>query len=221
MNLGKEFSKGLVAENPVLRLALGLCPALAVSSSVENALGMGISVIFVLTMSNLLVSLLRKVIPAKIRIPVYIVIIATFVTVVEMVMAAFAPGLFRALGIFVPLIVVNCIILGRAEAYASKNTVWPAIIDAWGMGVGFTFALVMIAAVREVLGNGTFLNIPVAPVGFEPVLLMMLAPGAFITMGLLLALFNLRDDKKAKKLKDEVVKRAGFITQQPKTEGGN
>ena len=220
MNLKNVFTRGLVAENPVLRLALGLCPALAVSSSVENAIGMGVSVIFVLTMSNLIVSLLRKVIPAKIRIPIYIVIIATFVTVVEMVMAAFAPALFRSLGIFVPLIVVNCVILGRAEAYASKNTVWPALIDAWGMGVGFTFALVMIAAVREVLGNGTFLNIPVVPVGFEPVLLMMLAPGAFITMGILLAAFNWGDDIKAKKLKDQVVKRAGFVTQQPKTEGG-
>ncbi|MCB2210903.1 electron transport complex subunit E [bacterium] len=214
MNLGKEFSKGLIAENPVLRLALGLCPALAVSSSVFNAIGMGVSVIFVLTMSNLIVSLVRKGVPAKIRIPVYIVIIATFVTIVEMVMAAYAPALFRSLGIFVPLIVVNCIILGRAEGFASKNTVLPSIIDAWGMGVGFTLALVMIATVREILGNGTWFGIPVAPGGFEPVLLMMLAPGAFITMGLLLAMFNWRDEVKAKKLKDEVVKRAGFITQQ-------
>ncbi len=221
MNLRQEFTKGLVAENPVLRLALGLCPSLAVSSSVENALGMGISVVFVLTMSNLIISLMRNIIPAKIRIPIYIVIIATFVTIVEMIMAAYQPALFRALGIFVPLIVVNCIILGRAEAFASKNSIWPAIIDAWGMGVGFTFALVMIATVREILGNGTWLNMPVAPAGFEPVLLMMLAPGAFITMGLILAMFNWSDDAKAKKLKDAVIKRAGFITEQPKTERSN
>ncbi len=220
MNLGKEFSKGLIAENPVLRLALGLCPALAVSSSVFNAIGMGVSVIFVLTMSNLIVSLVRKGVPAKIRIPVYIVIIATFVTIVEMVMAAYAPALFRALGIFVPLIVVNCIILGRAEGFASKQTVLPSIIDAWGMGVGFTLALTMIATVREILGNGTWFGIPVAPGGFEPVLLMMLAPGAFITMGLLLALFNWRDEVKAKKMKDEVVKRAGFVTEKPVQAGG-
>ncbi|MBS1262399.1 MAG: Electron transport complex subunit RnfE [Calditrichaeota bacterium] len=221
MKLGHEFSKGLIEDNPVLRLALGLCPALAVSSSVFNAIGMGIAVIFVLTMSNLIVSVIRKGVPQKIRIPVYIVIIATFVTVVEMVMAAFRPDLFKALGIFVPLIVVNCIILGRAEGFASKHGVLASLLDAWGMGIGFTFALVLIATVREILGNGTWFGIPLTGPGFEPVLLMMLAPGAFITMGFLLALFNWRDEAKAKRLKDRVVKRAGFITRQPiRPEGG-
>ncbi len=209
-NMTTEFTKGLVKDNPVLRLALGLCPALAVSSSVNNALGMGVSVIFVLTMSNLLVSLLRNYVPAKIRIPIYIVIIATFVTIVEMVMAAYAPALFKSLGIFVPLIVVNCVILGRAEGFASKNRVWRSVVDAWGMGVGFTFALVLIATMREVLGNGTWLGITVAPDGFEPVLLMMLAPGAFIAMGLILGIFNALDERKAQRLKQEVIRRAGF-----------
>ncbi len=210
MSMTSEFTKGLIKDNPVLRLALGLCPALAVSSSVFNGIGMGISVIFVLIMSNLLISLMRKGIPAKIRIPVFIVVIATFVTVVEMVMQAFQPALFRNLGIFVPLIVVNCIILGRAEAFASRNDPLISIIDGVGMGVGFTFALVLIATVREVLGNGTWLGITVVPSGFEPVLLMMLAPGAFITMGFILAVFNWMDVAKAKRLKEMLLRQSGF-----------
>ncbi len=210
MSMTSEFTKGLIKDNPVLRLALGLCPALAVSSSVFNGIGMGISVIFVLIMSNLLISLMRKGIPAKIRIPVFIVVIATFVTVVEMVMEAFQPALFRSLGIFVPLIVVNCIILGRAEAFASRNDPLISIIDGVGMGVGFTFALVLIATVREVLGNGTWLGITVVPSGFEPVLLMMLAPGAFITMGFILAVFNWMDVAKAKRLKEMLLRQSGF-----------
>ncbi|MBZ0264370.1 electron transport complex subunit E [bacterium] len=197
----KEFTKGLIKDNPVLRLALGLCPALAVSATVFDALGMGISVIFVLTMSNLIVSLMRKAVPPKIRIPIFIVVIATFVTIVEMVMAAYQPGLYQSLGIFVPLIVVNCVILARSEAFASKNSPFISIIDALGMGVGFTFALTMIATVREILGNGTWLGFTVAPSDFQPVLLMMLAPGAFITMGLILAWFNWMDDQKEKHLK--------------------
>ncbi len=220
MNLGHVFNRGLIEENPVLRLALGLCPALAVSSSVFNALGMGVSVLFVLTMSNLIVSLIRKGVPPKIRIPIFIVIIATFVTIVEMVMAAYAPALFKALGIFVPLIVVNCMILGRAEAWASKNGPVASLVDAWGMSVGFTFALVLIALVREVLGNGTIsipdpsnpvaaLAIQVVPGGFEPVLLFMLAPGAFITMGLWLGLFNWFDERKAEKKQQEAIQK-GF-----------
>jgi len=210
MNIREEFTKGFIKENPVLRLALGLCPALAVSSSVSNALGMGVSVIFVLVMSNLIVSLLRNVIPDKIRIPVFIVIIATFVTIVEMIMAAYQPELFKSLGIFVPLIVVNCVILGRAEAFASKNSPFVSIIDGIGMGIGFTFALVLIATAREILGNGTWLGISIMPSSFEPVLLMMLAPGAFISMGLILGLFNQLDEKKAAKLQNEVINRAGF-----------
>jgi H+/Na+-translocating ferredoxin:NAD+ oxidoreductase subunit E len=212
MSLKNELTKGFIKENPVLRLALGLCPALAVSSSVENALGMGVSVIFVLLMSNLIVSLIRSAVPAKIRIPIFIVIIATFVTVVEMVMAAYQPELFKSLGIFVPLIVVNCVILGRAEAFASKNSPLSSIVDAIGMGIGFTFALVMIATAREILGNGTWLGMSVMPENFEPVLLMMLAPGAFITMGMILALFNWLDDRKAKRIKGEEIKNSGFMT---------
>ncbi len=208
MNLGKELTRGIYTENPVLRLALGLCPALAVSSSVNNAIGMGVSVIFVLFMSNLLVSFIRKGVPAKIRIPIFIVVIATFVTVVEMVMAAYSPALFESLGIFVPLIVVNCVILGRAEAFASKQAPFASIIDAIVMGIGFTLALVAIASVREILGNGTWLEIQVIPDGFEPVLLMMLAPGAFITMGGWLALFNWFDERQAAKEKKNSIQRA-------------
>ncbi len=220
MSVASEFTKGFVKENPVLRLALGLCPALAVSGSVKNALGMGASVIFVLLMSNLIVSIVRKGVPSKIRIPIFIVIIATFVTIVEMVMHAYSPALFRSLGIFVPLIVVNCIILGRAEAFASKNNPFLSIIDALGMGLGFTFALVMIATVREILGNGTWLGIQIAPASYEPVLLMILAPGAFITMGFLLAMFNWMDEIKAKKQKDANVAKAGIKMKQLER-GGN
>ncbi len=210
MSVRSEFTKGLIKENPVLRLALGLCPSLAVSSSVENAIGMGISATFVLVMSNLLISLVRKGVPSKIRIPVYIVIIAAFVSIVEMVMAAYQPDLFRALGIFVPLIVVNCIILGRAEAFASKNTPLLSVVDGFGMGVGFTLALLVIATVREILGNGTWYGISVTPSGFEPVLLMMLAPGAFLTMGLVLGFVNWMDQRKAERDKMESVVKAGF-----------
>jgi electron transport complex protein RnfE len=210
VSLRSEFSKGLIKENPVLRLALGLCPALAVSSSVFNAIGMGLSATFVLVMSNLIVSLLRKWVPDKIRIPIYIVVIATFVTVVEMIMAAYQPALFKSLGIFVPLIVVNCIILGRAEAFASKNRPVLSIIDGFGMGAGFTLALVMIATVREILGNGTWFGISITPASFEPVLLFMLAPGAFITMGLLLGLFNWLDQRKADQLQRDTLEKAGY-----------
>ncbi|MFH0883043.1 MAG: electron transport complex subunit E [bacterium] len=210
MSMRSEFTKGLIKENPVLRLALGLCPSLAVSSSVENAVGMGISATFVLVMSNFLISIVRKAVPDKIRIPVYIVIIAAFVSIVEMVMAAYQPDLFRALGIFVPLIVVNCIILGRAEAFASKNAPLLSVIDGLGMGAGFTLALIVIATVREILGNGTWLGISVTPVGFEPVLLLMLAPGAFITMGLVLGFVNWMDQRKAEKEKMESAMKAGF-----------
>jgi len=210
MSMRSEFTKGLIKENPVLRLALGLCPSLAVSSSMENAIGMGLSATFVLVMSNFIISLVRKGVPDKIRIPIFIVIIATFVTIVEMVMAAYKPDLFRALGIFVPLIVVNCIILGRAEAFASKNAPLLSMIDGLGMGAGFTLALMMIATVREILGNGTWFGIQVTPNGFEPVLLFMLAPGAFVTMGLLLGLFNWIDQRKADKEKLNSIANAGF-----------
>ena len=191
-----EFTKGLYKENPVFRLALGLCPTLAVSTSIENGLGMGMAALFVLLGSNIIVSLIRKAVPPKIRIPVYIVIIATFVTIAEMLMQAFSPELHKSLGIFVPLIVVNCIILGRAEAFAGKNTVGRSILDALGMGLGFTLALVLLGFFRELLGSGKLFGIPVLGTSYQPVLLMILPPGAFLTLGLFLGFFNWLENKK-------------------------
>jgi len=193
MNAVTELTKGIYKENPIFRLALGLCPVLAVSTSINNALGMGMAATFVLLCSNIIVSLVRKGVPPKIRIPIFIVIIATFVTLVEMVMEAYQPALFKSLGIFVPLIVVNCVILGRAEAFASRNGVGYAILDAIGMGIGFTAGLTVIAAFRELLGDGKLMGFPIMGSSFEPVIIMILAPGAFITMGLLLALSNYID----------------------------
>ena len=203
MNAVSELTKGIYKENPVFRLALGLCPALAVSTSVENALGMGAAAMFVLLGSNIVVSLIRKAVPAKVRIPCYIVIIASFVTVVELVMGAYLPELSKSLGIFLPLIVVNCIILGRAEAFASKNGIGRSILDAIGMGIGFAFALVLIAAIREVVGDGKLMGYMVFGPNFKPVLMMILAPGAFITMGLLMGFFNIVDDHRKKKASAE------------------
>ena len=188
-NLFREFTKGLAAENPTFKLALGLCPTLAVSTSVVNGFGMGVAATFVLLGSNIIVSLIRKFIPAKIRIPCFIVIIATFVTIVELVMKAYFPDLSKSLGIFVPLIVVNCIVLGRAEAFASRNGIMKSIFDALGMGVGFSLALVFISAIRESLGNGTILGLGIVN-GFEPALLFILAPGAMLVIGLLMGLVN-------------------------------
>ncbi|MCA1809011.1 MAG: electron transport complex subunit RsxE [Kiritimatiellia bacterium] len=188
MTAYREFLKGLWRENPVFRLLLGMCPTLAVTTSVENGLGMGLAATFVLLGSNLVVSAVRKLIPARVRIPCYIVIIATFVTVVDLMMNAFAYNLHKNLGIFIPLIVVNCIILGRAEAFASKNTVLMSLVDGLGMGVGFTLALVAISAVREILGGATLMGHSLG--GFQGALLMILPPGGFITLGFLLALMN-------------------------------
>ena len=190
MSVIKEFTKGIYKENPVTVMALGLCPVLAVTSSVENGLGMGAAATFVLLCSNIIVSLIRKIVPKKIRIPIFITIIASFVTITEMVMQAYSPVLFKALGIFVPLIVVNCIILGRAEAFASKNNVVNSIVDAIGMGIGFTFILVLLGGLRELLGNGTLMNVQIFGESFEPVLLMILPPGGFLGLGLIMALFN-------------------------------
>lgn len=197
MSATKEFFKGFYKENPVFRLALGLCPTLAVSNSVQNAVGMGAAATFVLLCSNVIVSLIRSGVPKKIRIPIYIVVIATFVTIVDLVMAGFAPSLHKALGIFVPLIVVNCIILGRAEAFAGKNSVFYSFLDGLGMGIGFTFALVAISVVRELLGDGRLWGIPVFGPGFQPVLLLILPPGAFLTLGLFLAFFNWIETRRA------------------------
>ena len=193
MTLNKEFRKGFWRENAVFRLLLGLCPALAVTTSAENGLGMGLATTFVLVCSNLVVSSLRKVIPAKVRIPSFIVVIASFVTVVQLCMEAYFYDLYKALGIFIPLIVVNCLILGRAEAFASRNRLFPAVADGVGMGLGFTLALFVLGAVRELFGSGTLLGYAVFGSGYQPLILMILPPGAFIAMGLLLAAMNLID----------------------------
>lgn len=190
MKASAEFLKGIWRENPTFRLALGLCPTLAVSTSIENALGMGAAAAFVLLGANVCISLIRRIVPEKIRIPCFIVVIATFVTIADLAMKAYAPPLSRALGMFVPLIVVNCIVLGRAEAFSSREPVGKSILDALGMGAGFTWALVVIALVREAFGNGTVAGRPVLA-SFEPALLMVLAPGALLTIGLLIGLLNL------------------------------
>jgi electron transport complex protein RnfE len=184
-----EFVKGLWKENPTFRIVLGLCPTLAVSTSVSNGIGMGVAATFVLLGSNIFVSLVRNIIPEKVRIPCYIVIIATFVTIADLFMKAYAPLLSRSLGMFVPLIVVNCIVLGRAEAFSSKEPPMKSIFDALGMGVGFTWALVVISAIRETLGNGTIMGISISRY-FEPPLFMILAPGALLTIGLLIGMIN-------------------------------
>jgi electron transport complex protein RnfE len=181
-----EFSKGLIRENPVLGLMLGLCSVLAVSTEAVNAVGMGAAMTFVLLGSNILVSLLGRSIPAKIRLPVFIVVIASFTTIADLLMNAYAPAIHKSLGIFIPLIVVNCIIIARAEAFASKNTLGASIVDALGMGTGYTLVLFVLASIREVLGNGTFWGMKVTP-EMDPILVMMLPPGAFITLGLMMA----------------------------------
>jgi Na+-translocating ferredoxin:NAD+ oxidoreductase subunit E len=188
----KELTKGILVENPVLRLVLGTCPALAVTTSAKNGIGMGIAATFVLIGSNLVIAMLRKVIPDKVRIPAFIVIIAGFVSIVQMLMQAYLPALNEALGIFIPLIVVNCIILARAEMFASKNPVLPSILDAVGMGVGFTAALLLMGGMREILGNGTFFDmaIPVLRDGgvISPIMIFILPPGGFFIFGILIAL---------------------------------
>ena len=190
MTLSREFRKGLWRENAVFRLLLRLCPALAVTTSAENGLGMGLATTFVLVCSNIVVSLLRKVIPPKVRIPSFIVVIASFVTVVQLCMEAYFYDLHKALGIFIPLIVVNCLILGRAEAYASRNPLLPSVVDGVGMGLGFTLALFVLGAVREIFGVGTLFGVALFGAGYQPLILMILPPGAFIAMGLLLAGMN-------------------------------
>lgn len=190
MSLLREFTKGLWQENAVFKLVLGMCPTLAVTTSAENGLGMGLATTFVLVCSNLAVSALRKLIPGQVRIPAFIVIIATFVTVVQLCMEAFVYDLYKALGIFIPLIVVNCLILGRAEAFAFRNSPLRATIDGFGMGIGFTLALFILGAVREVLGSGALLGFSLFGASYVPFLLLILPPGAFIALGCLLAGMN-------------------------------
>jgi len=192
----QEFLKGIIKENPTFVLALGLCPTLAVSVSVINGIGMGLAATFVLLGSNIIISLIKNIIPDRIRIPCFIVVIATFVTINELVMKAYSPVLDRALGIYVPLIVVNCIVLGRAEAYAQKQSVLNSLFDGLGMGVGFTLALILISAIREFLGAGTILGHTLIK-GFEPVFVLGMPSGALLLIGLLLGFFNVLKNRRA------------------------
>lgn len=183
-----EFTKGIIIENPVLRLMLGCCATLAVTTAASNAIGMGAATTFVLVCSNAVISLLRNVIPSKVRIPAFITVIAGFVTIVQMFIKAFSPALDTALGVFLPLIVVNCIILGRAEMFASKNKILPSIIDGLGMGVGFTAAMLAMGVIRELLGAGTVFGLPILSGFMEPIIIFLLPPGGFFVFGMLIAL---------------------------------
>ena len=188
MNQAKNFTKGFIRENPVFALMLGLCPALGTTTSAYNGMGMGLATLFVVVMSNIVVSLIKNFVPNKVRIPSYIVIIASFVTIVDLVMAGYMPALHEQLGLFIPLIVVNCFVLGRAEAFAQKNTLGSSIIDGAGMGLGFTLALTMLGASREILGSNALFGMQF--IQADGMLVFILAPGAFIALGYLIALTN-------------------------------
>ena len=191
MSVAQEFTKGLWKELPPFRLVLGLCPTLAVTTAADNGMGMGLATTFVLVCSNVLVSLLRKVIPGKVRIASFIVIIASFVVIVELAMQAYFYPLYKVLGIFIPLIVVNCIILGRAEAFASKNPIFHSAADGLGMGLGFTISLTVLGGIREIIGNGSIFGAHILWSSYEPFTFMLKAPGAFVCLGALLAIMNL------------------------------
>lgn len=188
--LWKDFVNGILSENAVLKLMIGLCPVLAVSTTVVNGVGMGLATAFVLLGSNITIALIRNIVPKEIRIPVFIIVIATFVTITDLSMAAYFPALHKTLGIFIPLIVVNCIIMGRAEAFASRNTPIRAIADGLGMGIGFILTLIVLSGARELLGNGTIFGASLPFKGFEPALIMILPPGAFFAIGIMIAIFN-------------------------------
>jgi len=190
INQKQNFLKGIIKENPVFVMLLGMCPTLGVTSSAMNGLGMGVATLFVLLMSNIVVSLVKKQIPAKVRIPAFIIIIASFVTIVEMILEAFIPFLYEQLGIFIPLIVVNCLILGRAEAFASKQNLYSSVIDALGMGIGFVLALTFLGATREILGNGSLFEMKFVAENANTFILFILPPGAFIALAYLAAVFN-------------------------------
>ena len=189
--LWKIFKQGIIYENPLLMLMIGLCSALAVTSNVSNGIGMGLAMTFVLLFSEIFISLFRKAIPSSARMPIFIIIIAAFTTMVDLVMKAYFPELSKSMGVFIPLIVVNCIIMGRVEAFASKQKVMPAIFDSFGMGLGYTWVLVGIAAFREILGNGTFAGLQVMPQSYQPILFFILPPGGFLVFGLFIS-FNIR-----------------------------
>lgn len=206
MSAWKEFSKGLIKENPITVCLLGMCPALAISTSTYNALGMGVSVIFVLLCSNIIISLIKKIIPRNVRIPCFIVVIATFVTIVDLVVHAFQPALHKSLGIFIPLIVVNCVILGRAEAFASKKPLFDSVLDGLGMGIGFTVVLMIVATFREIMGSGTVTLFQMGDTivqfsglekSFAKTLIFILPPGGFIGLGIFTAIINKLQKKRA------------------------
>lgn len=197
MRLAKIFKNGLIDENPAFVQVIGMCPTLAVTTSAINGLGMGLSTTVVLLCSNIAISLIRKIVPDKIRIPAFVVVIATFVTIVGMLLKAYLPSLDNALGLFIPLIVVNCLILARAESFASKNGPVESAVDGLGMGLGFSMALTVLGAIREILGNGSLFGLSLFGASFEPILLFILPPGAFLTLGFLLAGFNKLRSKKA------------------------
>ena len=191
-----RLKSGIINDNPTFMQVLGMCPTLAVTTSASNAVGMGLTTTAVLICSNAAISLLRKFIPSKIRIPAFVVVIASFVTMMELLLQAYLPSLHSQLGLFIPLIVVNCLILARAEAYASKNEVIPSIFDGLGMGLGFTVGLTAIGIVREILGAGALFGLQIMPASYPPAIIMILAPGAFFTLGILMALLNLIKAKK-------------------------
>lgn len=193
------FLNGLIWENPTFTLMLGMCPTLAITTAASNGIGMGLATTFVLVCSNLFISLLRKIIPEKVRIPVFIVVIASFVTILEMLLKAYIPSLSESLGMYIPLIVVNCIIFARAEAFAFKNGPVVSIADGLGMGLGFTCAITILSCIREVLGNGTIFGAQVMPASYQPMGIMLKVPGGFVTLGLLLALVNATKSMVAKK----------------------
>lgn len=197
MSLGKIIKNGLIDENPIFVQVIGMCPTLAVTTSAINGLGMGLSTTAVLVCSNIVIAMMRKIIPSKIRIPAFIVVIATFVTIIGMLLKAYIPSLDNALGLFIPLIVVNCLILGRAESFASKNKTLESAADGLGMGLGFTLSLTVLAAIREILGNGSLFGISLFGASYQPALLFILPPGAFLTLGFLMAGFNKMRSKKA------------------------
>jgi electron transport complex protein RnfE len=211
MNLWKEFTKGLIAENPIFRLALSLCPALAVTSNVYNALGMGLTVMFVITCNNISVSTFRNVIHPKVRVPVYIISIATIVTVAMLVLEAFLPVLFKELGIYLSLVVVFAIILARAEVFAAKNKVIPAMVDGLGMGAGFTLGMVTIGGIREIIGNGSFFGYQLLGGWYHPPLIIVLAPGGFIVIGFIIGTLNLYEKRKKEKMERSTAAAGGKI----------
>ncbi len=204
-SIGHVFMNGILSENPTFRLLLGMCPTLAISTAASRGLGMGLATTFVLVFSNMVISMLRNIIPEKVRIPSFIVVIATFVTIIDLVIKAFLPSMSDSLGIYIPLIVVNCIIFARAEAFAFKNPVLPSIVDGLGMGLGFTLSITLLSAVREIIGTGKFFDMQIMPTSYQPMAVIISPSGGFLTLGILLLVVNalIKYVQKRKKMKAE------------------